>query len=216
VVGLGSVPSASCPPATWIGIGTFVRLGGRRTRGYRLRVIFYGLLIGLLIGVATGGNLSQLGMLHIRWWWVGLAAIAFQLVLFSTPIGSAIGPFAPVAYVVSTAAVLVAVLANLTTMGFRILAAGAVANLAAVLANGGYMPSTDAALEMAGRAQESGYSNSAVLSHPNLSVFTDIFAIPSWMPLANVFSIGDVLIAAGVAVVVIHAMHARMSSAATT
>jgi Family of unknown function (DUF5317) len=179
-------------------------------------MIFYGLLIGLLIGVATGGRLSQLGMLQIRWWWVGLAAIAFQILLFSTPLGSSVGPVAPVAYVVSTAAVLAAVLANIGSAGFRIISAGAVANLVAVIANGGYMPSTDAALEIAGRGQESGYSNSTVLSHPNLSVFTDIFAVPSWMPLANVFSIGDVLIAAGVAVVVIRAMRAPLSSTATT
>ena len=49
-------------------------------------------------------------------------------------------------------------------------------------------------------------ANSAVVTHPNLAVFTDIFAIPSWMPLVNVFSIGDVLIAVGLAVVVAQAM----------
>jgi len=179
-------------------------------------MIFYGLVIGLVVGAATRGRLSQLGMLQINWWWAGLAAITFQILLFSTPIGSAIGGIAPVAYVLSTAAVLAAVLANLPAMGFRISAAGAVANLAAVIANGGYMPSTEAALRLADRGQESGYSNSAVLSHPSIPIFTDIFAIPSWMPLANVFSLGDVLIAAGVAVVVIGAMHTPLSSTATT
>jgi hypothetical protein len=179
-------------------------------------MIFYGLLIGLVVGAATGGRLSELGMLQIRWWWAGLAAIAFQILLFSTPIGSAMGATAPVAYVLSTAAVLAAVLANLATMGFRILAAGAVANLAAVIANWGYMPSTEAALRLADRGHESGYTNSALLSHPNLAVFTDIFAIPSWMPLANVFSIGDVLIATGVAVIVIGAMRTPLSTTATT
>jgi len=54
-----------------------------------------------------------------------------------------------------------------------------------------------------------------VLSHPNLAIFTDIFAIPSWMPLANVFSIGDVLIATGVAVIVIGAMRTPLPTAAT-
>ena len=179
-------------------------------------MIFYGLLIGLVVGAATGGRLSQLGMLQIRWWWAGLAAIAFQILLFSTPIGSAMGAVAPVAYVLSTGAVLAAVMANLAIKGFRILAAGAIANLAAVIANGGYMPSTEAALRIADRGHESGYTNSAMLSHPNLAVFTDIFAIPSWMPLANVFSIGDVLIATGVAVVVIGAMRAPWSTTATT
>ncbi len=36
---------------------------------------------------------------------------------------------------------------------------------------------------------------------PALWILTDIFALPPPMPFANVFSIGDVLIAIGVAVV---------------
>ena len=35
---------------------------------------------------------------------------------------------------------------------------------------------------------------------------TDIFALPTWVPFANVFSVGDVLIAAGVVVVIVAAM----------
>jgi hypothetical protein len=89
-------------------------------------------------------------------------------------------------------------------------------NLAAVVTNGGYMPSTESALRIANRGHETGYTNSAVVSHPNLAVFTDIFAIPSWMPLANVFSIGDVLIAAGLAVVVAQAMLTGRSAPAPT
>jgi hypothetical protein len=179
-------------------------------------MIFYGLLIGLAVGSIAGGSWSRLAMIEVRWWWAGLAAIALQLLLFSTPLGSAIGPWAPVAYVLSTAAVLVAVLANLRMPGFRILSAGAMTNLAAVVTNGGYMPSTETALRIADRGHETGYTNSAVVSHPNLAVFTDIFAIPSWMPLANVFSIGDVLIAAGLAVVVAQAMLTGRSAPAST
>src|SRR5436190_13336173 len=144
-------------------------------------MIIYGLLIGLAVGTVAGGSWSRLAMIEVRWWWAGLAAIAFQLVLFSTPIGSAMGAWAPVGYVLSTAGVLIAVLANLQLPGFRILSAGAMTNLAAVVANGGYMPSTQEALRLAARGNETGYSNSAVVTHPNLAVFTDIFAIPSWM-----------------------------------
>jgi len=35
---------------------------------------------------------------------------------------------------------------------------------------------------------------------------TDIFALPRWMPLANIFSIGDVLIGIGVAIAIAAAM----------
>jgi len=33
--------------------------------------------------------------------------------------------------------------------------------------------------------------------------------MPAWVPMANVFSVGDVLIGAGVAVAVVAAMHGR-------
>ena len=44
-----------------------------------------------------------------------------------------------------------------------------------------------------------GYTNSIVLTDPALPFLTDIFAMPTWMPAANIFSIGDVLLGVGVA-----------------
>jgi hypothetical protein len=35
---------------------------------------------------------------------------------------------------------------------------------------------------------------------------TDVFAMPAWLPFANVFSVGDILIAAGVATTIVLAM----------
>ena len=37
----------------------------------------------------------------------------------------------------------------------------------------------------------------------------DIFAMPTWIPLANVFSVGDALIGVGAAIAVVAAMHGR-------
>jgi hypothetical protein len=39
--------------------------------------------------------------------------------------------------------------------------------------------------------------NSAVLPSPHLAWLVDRWAAPSWVPWANVFSVGDVLIMAG-------------------
>jgi uncharacterized protein DUF5317 len=64
------------------------------------------------------------------------------------------------------------------------------------------MPTTDDAVRTAGLASEEGFSNSAVLADPALAPLTDIFAIPAGLPLANVFSIGDVLIAVGLIVTI--------------
>ena len=42
-----------------------------------------------------------------------------------------------------------------------------------------------------------------------LGPLTDLFAMPGWVPLANVFSIGDVLIGIGAVIAVVAAMHGR-------
>ncbi|MBK5250797.1 MAG: DUF5317 family protein, partial [Actinomycetales bacterium] len=50
----------------------------------------------------------------------------------------------------------------------------------------------------AGISVDSGFTNSAVVDHPVLPWLGDVFAWPDPLPLANVFSVGDVLIAVGV------------------
>jgi hypothetical protein len=42
-----------------------------------------------------------------------------------------------------------------------------------------------------------------VLSHPALEPLTDIFAIPRGIPFANVFSVGDILLGAGVFILIV-------------
>ena len=65
------------------------------------------------------------------------------------------------------------------------------------------------ALEPVGGA---GFSNSVVVADPALRPLTDIFALPAWLPFANVFSIGDVLIGVGIAVVIALAMRRDVAS----
>ena len=59
-------------------------------------------------------------------------------------------------YVASTAAVLIAVLRNLRIPGMALIALGAASNLAAIVANGGVMPTTAAALAAAGARADRG------------------------------------------------------------
>jgi hypothetical protein len=67
------------------------------------------------------------------------------------------------------------------------------------------MPADRGALAAVG-IRIDGPTNSVVLDQPVLAPLTDVFATPSWLPLANVFSIGDVLIGCGLAVVIAAAM----------
>ncbi len=158
----------------------------------------YAVLIGILAGAAIGGRLSNLGAVRVRWAPVALIGLLIQVVLFLGPVAGRIGDFGAPIYVGSSVLVLVVVLRNLAMPGLPIVAAGAASNLAAILANGGYMPAAPAALEALGKTVGSDYSNSVLASHAALAPLTDIFALPAAAPFANVFSVGDLLIASGV------------------
>jgi hypothetical protein len=162
--------------------------------------------VGLVVGLLAGGHAEALTLVRFRWAWLAIAGLVVQVGLF-TPQGHALaGDLAGPVYVGSTAAVLVAVLINLRLEWMPVVALGAAANLAAIVANGGAMPTTAEALATAGLDGPGIATNSVVLAHPALAPFTDIYAVPAWIPLANVFSIGDALVAVGVAGVIAAAM----------
>jgi hypothetical protein len=168
--------------------------------------ILYALVIGVALGLLAGGRPSGLARLDFRWPWVIAGGLFVQLVLFHDAVAAVVGDVGAPIYVASTALVLLGVVRNLAMSGIPVLVLGAVSNVAAIVANGGYMPAGAAAMAALGRSDPMIYSNSVVLAKPALEPLTDVFALPSWLPFANVFSVGDVLIAIGVAWVVIGAM----------
>jgi len=170
--------------------------------------ILYAIPIGIVAGYLLGGRLDRLGQVRFRWAPLALLGLAVQVALFSDPLAEAVSATGPAIYVASTAVVLAAVLRNLAIPGVAIIAIGAASNLVAIVANGGYMPADPGALAVAGGIGP-GYSNSSVVSDPALAFLTDVFATPAWIPFANVFSIGDVLIGIGVAATIAVAMRSR-------
>lgn len=174
--------------------------------------ILYAIPVGIGIGYLLGGRISRLGELRLRWIPLMLLGLMVQIVLFSDLGGRIAGDRGPVVYVVSTVIVLVAVLRNVMVPGVAIIALGAASNLAAIAANGGWMPADAAALASVGGLVD-GYINSIVVPDPALAPLTDLFALPSWLPWANVFSVGDVLIGIGVAVTIVIAMRGSTRTA---
>jgi hypothetical protein len=175
--------------------------------------ILYAIAIGLLLGRVFGGRLSGLASIQFRWPWLAIAGFAVQVALFSAQVRDGVGDAGPPIYVASTGAVLVAVLRNVRAPGLALVALGAASNLAAIVANGGFMPTTPEALAGAGMAIAPGFTNSSIVENPGLQPLTDLFALPAWIPLANVFSIGDVLIAIGVVVVLVTGMRTAPAAA---
>jgi Family of unknown function (DUF5317) len=171
--------------------------------------ILYAVAVGLVLGLVTAGSPGRLGRLELRWWPLVAVGMLAQLALFSSPVGNALGPIAPIVYLASNGLVLAAVARNLAIPGLPLVLLGGASNVLAIVANGGYMPVSPEALAAMGRGAQTGYSNSRLVADVQLMPLTDIFAMPTWIPTANVFSIGDVLIGVGVAMAVIATMHGR-------
>jgi hypothetical protein len=171
-------------------------------------VLSVALIAGLAAGYALGGDVHNIDRLDLRLPWLVLSAIVVQIVIFS-PVGDGLGDHVVVAaHLASYAMLLTFVAVNLRRPGIALTGAGILLNAAAIAANGGYMPTTPWALETAGLATEGAVHNNSALADANahLLVLGDVFAVPSWIPVANVFSVGDVLIAAGVALLLATAM----------
>jgi hypothetical protein len=186
-----------------------VRSGAGPDRHDGVVFILYAVLAGLAIGAVSGGSPARLGDLRFAWGPLIAIGMAVQLLLFSTPLGDAIGPLAPFVYIASNVAVLAAVWRNLAIPGLPLVLIGGASNLIAICANGGYMPVSGDALVALGRIPHEGYSNSVFLDGVILGPLTDLFAMPAWLPMANIFSVGDVLIGVGAAMAVVAAMHGR-------
>jgi hypothetical protein len=173
-------------------------------------LLLYSIVAGLLIGRLLGGRVRSLEDVRFAWWPLALAGLAVQLVLFAGPVAEQVGAEGPVIYVASTLAVLVALLRNLGLPGMPIIALGAVLNLLPVVTNGGAMPSSpEAWLALTGVAEVPvhHFSNSVLSgAHTPFAFLGDIFVWPRPLPLANVFSIGDAVIAAGAVVFLVAAM----------
>jgi hypothetical protein len=97
---------------------------------------------------------------------------------------------------------------NRTVGGVALVFAGLACNLAAVVANGGLMPASPHAIRAAGLTYRLK-NNSLSTVDPHLAWLTDRWAVPAWIPWGNVFSVGDVLIAAGIIATIVLAMHGR-------
>lgn len=168
--------------------------------------MLYAVLFGLLGGYLLRGNLDGLLELRFHWPYLALAGLAAQVLVFSTPLTAVIGDNGALIFVGSAVAVFIVVLRNWRIAGLPIVALGAASNLAAILANGGWMPASRDALTSLGKTIGPEYSNSREFTSPGLPFLTDIFALPRWVPFANVFSAGDVILGLGVFLAIVVAM----------
>jgi hypothetical protein len=165
------------------------------------------MLAVMLLGIGTvplaGGRLSALMQVRLRHAWTIPTAVAVQVVITTIAPGGnhCVHVIAHLGSYLLAGAFLVA---NRDLPYSWIIAIGGALNLLAIAANGGVMPADADALRRAGWSPVSDqFENSTALAHPKLLFLGDVFAVPSWLPLANAFSVGDVLLVLG-GIVVVH------------
>ncbi len=194
-------------------------------------VLFAAIALGLIIGLLSGGSFSGFSAAANRFNYlpVMFAGAIIQVLIFTPPIGTTdlVHDIGPYLYLLSISLTLFFLVTNRHIPGLKIVLVGAALNAAAIFANGGYMPTTEHALREAGRidnvvAEEPDerltHTNSVIAADDAhliwdrdtpLLILGDMIALPSAFPLANVISIGDILIAIGATVAVVCVMRQK-------
>ena len=153
--------------------------------------------IGLGFGLVTGGSIGRVSQLRFRWPWLIIAVVLIREAVLLTPLGRVDG--ARYIYV----AALVAIIAwvawhSARVRGIWLVAVGAALNVIVIVANNARMT---VAPELAG----------AILPRTNPGLYTvmgpqtNLNFLGDWIkltPIPEAYSVGDVLIAVGLAIVV--------------
>jgi hypothetical protein len=170
--------------------------------------LFPAVFIGLVIGLVLGGRIGALADVRLRAPWLFYVAIGLQLIAFPSLVmpWSFSEGVATVLSVGSYFCLCIVLFLNIRLRGLALAGLGMLMNLAAILANGGHMPALPEAMRAAGLTFDGVHNNSIASADPNLAWFVDRWAAPGWLPMGNVYSIGDVLIGIGIAFTVIAAM----------
>jgi len=176
--------------------------------------VFLGLCaLALLVAVPlTGGSLNRVVSLPFRGvrWLVGglLLQVLVISVLTSLPhavaVGGHIGSYAMLGW---------ALWLNRSLPGLLVIAAGAAANGVTIALNDGTLPASRAALRAAGVPVRDGFANSGIVAHPHLAWLGDVMVTPAWLPMRNMLSVGDLLLLAGAAILVMVTAHRRPAMA---
>lgn len=158
-------------------------------------------LFALVTVPLARGSLWRLADVELRHQWLVGLALVVQILFITVLPGQLDGIHAP-AHLMTYGLAAAFVWANRAIPGVWVIGLGGAANFVAIAANGGVMPASADALAAAGMVADKGeaFANSALVEGARMAVLGDVFAIPAAWPLSNVFSVGDVIIGAGLLV----------------
>ena len=156
------------------------------------------LLAGLVLAPLLGGRWSRIGALRLRAVWIFYVAIVLQFAAFpfKTLPWRTSDRIGIVLWLCSFGLFALGAARNLRIVGVRRSRPGCSSTSPAIVSNGGHMPALPSALRAAG-IHFTPEPEQRVDGAPHLAWLVDRWALPAWVPWGNVFSVGDVLIAAG-------------------
>jgi hypothetical protein len=170
------------------------------------------LLAAVLVATVPlfGGRLRALAHVRITSFWLIGGALVLQVLAISV-VPTWPRPLLIGAHLVSYAMAGSFVWLNRRISGLPMVALGGALNAVTIAVNGGTLPASRSALATAGIHPVAGdFNNSGVLAHPHLAWLGDIIPVPASVPMANVFSIGDLLILVGLAYGLHHLCGSRL------
>ncbi len=170
-------------------------------------VVLIVLALAICVGFIAGGSLRPFEHLEVRWWGLALAGLTLQ----GVSLAGDIGPAGWALLVGSYALLLLFAWANRRLPALWFVMAGLVLNILVIGVNNG-MPVSASALETAGASAEGLLGPGTAKHHlmgpdDRLTPLGDVIGIPP--PIGAVISIGDVLLYAGVATLVVAVMLGR-------
>ena len=154
-------------------------------------------VVGLVAGLLTRGRIENLARLQFRWPWLIVAALVVREAVLVTPLNNVGGA----QYVYLFALVVIVAWTNWhwrRVPGLWLVSVGAALNVVVIAANHARMP---VAPELAGSLNSRGTVGQYTLmgAHTNLNFLGDWIRL---YPLTGAYSIGDVIIGLGLAIVV--------------
>lgn len=170
------------------------------------------IVVGLVLGLVTGGSVANLARLKFRWPWLLLVAVVLRYGEVFSPLSRIEGT--QYLYVVSLALIVLWTVWHFRLLpGVWLVTAGGLLNLAVVLTNDGRMPvdATLAARHLGGILVQRGHIGQYVVMGPgtHLSLLGDWITVP---PFTEAYSPGDLLIGLGIAAVIFFALRRAPSS----
>ena len=164
------------------------------------------LLVAFVVVLATvpllGGRLTRLATVELDGTRLLLAATVVQAVITQLRLDVA-DEVIEAAHIISYLLAGGFVWANRRLPWLWLAALGGALNFVVIVANGGVMPASPEALALAGESGSGAdFANSALVDSPRLWFLGDVFAVPESWPLSNVFSVGDVVLLVGAALLI--------------